>query len=303
MSDTSLDNLATGSSLYGSPLDLSSGASSGGSSSLLSGISGAGAGSLAAGAVGAGALGYLISQGPGSLPPQYQQLEGNVPGMEAEASALEGQGGALVGQGTQALGMAQRGELTPEQQAQLKIYSSGLTNTARQTYANMGRNPDQDTSFIQTQGNIDTQVNAMAQQQIQSTIQLGLGEVSGGNSLISSGLGFENAANQALIAAGQAQIQLDQQYSANLTAAFSAIGNIAGAVMKVSDLNAKRNVTQIGTLFDGTPVYRYQYVGGTDWDIGVMAQDVEKFAPDAVHEIGGIKHVDVVKATDRAVRA
>lgn len=191
----------------------------------------AGPASLGVGVLG---LGTLLAQGPGQLPPQYGQLEAGVPWLQQTGQQVTGQGQSLLSQGQGALGMAQRGELTPEQQAQLKQYSSGLENQARQTYANMGRNPDGDTSFITTQGNIDTQVNAMAQQQIQSTIQLGLGEISGGSSLIGQGLGFENAANQALIAAGEAQIKLDTAYSSSLTSAFGAIGQMFGAAAKAA---------------------------------------------------------------------
>jgi hypothetical protein len=185
-------------------------------------------------AIGGAGLAFMLGQGPGKLPPQYGQLEASVPGLQSEAAALEAQGGALVGQGTEALRMAQHGELTPEQQAQLKQYSTGLTNQARQQYAAMGRNPDQDTAFIGTTADIDAKVNAMAQQQIQTTIQLGLGEISGGSSLTGQGLGFASAANQALIAAGEAQIKLDQQYSQSLTSAFSAIGSMFGAAAKVA---------------------------------------------------------------------
>ncbi len=215
-----------------SDIDPASGDSSSGSSgSGFDFKSLAGPASLGVGVLG---LGTLLAQGPGQLPSQYGQLEAGVPWLQQTGHDVTGQGQSLVAQGQQALGMGQRGELTPEQQAQLKVYSSGLENQARQTYANMGRNPDADTSFITTQGNIDTQVNAMAQQQIQSTIQLGLGEVSGGNSLISSGLGFENAANSALIAAGEAQIKLDQSYSSSLTAAFTSIGQMFGAAAKLA---------------------------------------------------------------------
>src|SRR6202041_1143556 len=108
--------------------------------------------------------------------------------------------------------MAESGQLTPEQQATVGQYQSGLTNQARQQFYSMGMDPDKSTGFVTQTANIDAQVNAIAQAEIQSTIQLGLGEVSGGNSLENTGLGFENAANQALIAAGQAQLQLDQQY-------------------------------------------------------------------------------------------
>jgi uncharacterized protein YhdP len=44
------------------------------------------------------------------------------------------------------------------------------------------------------------------------------------------GTGEINAADQTLIAAGEAQIKQDQQYSSNLTAAFSAIGTMFGAI-------------------------------------------------------------------------
>ena len=69
-------------------------------------------------------------------------------------------------------------------------------------------------------------VNAMAQSQIQSTIQLGLGEISGGSSLIGQGLGFDNAANQILLQAGQAQLQQDKNYSDSLTSVFSGIAKM-----------------------------------------------------------------------------
>jgi hypothetical protein len=232
MSDSSLDNLAMGSSLSGasSPLSLSSG---GGSSSLFSGSGPSGSQLLGAGALGIGAVGIgsLLAQGPGNLPSQYGQLEQNAPWLQAAGQQEFGQGQSMVTSGQQALTMAQNGQLTAPQQAQLNQYSTGLTNQSRQMFANMGQNPDQSTAFLTQTANNDAQVNAMAQQEIQSTIQLGLGEVSGGSSLMSGGLGYESAANQALIAAGQAQIQLDQQYSSGLSSAFGAIGSLFGAVV------------------------------------------------------------------------
>jgi len=186
-----------------------------------------------AGALGLGALGLgaVIGMGPSPLPAQYGQLQGQVPWLQSTGQGLVGQGQGLESQGQQALGMAQRGELTPEQSAQLKQYSTGLNNQSRQMWASMGRNPDQDTAFLSQTANVDAQVNAMAQQQIQTTIQLGLGEMSGGNSLISQGLGFENAANQILLQAGQAQMQADKSYSDSLTSAFGAIAKMAGAFL------------------------------------------------------------------------
>lgn len=227
MADVSLSDLGSSDSpLAGLDASDYAGYGSGGNQSSpfdMSSSSMMGAGALGIGALG---LGAMLAKGPGQLPPQFGQLQGQVPGMQAEAGTLQRQGGALVTQGTDALAMAQRGELTPEQQAQLKVYSGGLTNQTRQQYANMGRNPDQDTSFLSASADIDAHVNAMAQQQIQTTIQLGLGEISGGNALIGQGLGFENAANNILLQAGEAQMKQDQAYSSNLMSAFTSIGSM-----------------------------------------------------------------------------
>ena len=76
-----------------------------------------------------------------------------------------------------------------------------------------------------------------------------------------------------------------------------------GAALAGSDIRIKKNITRVGTLFDGTPVYRFQYIDGPPaWQIGVMAQDVEQFEPAAVHEIAGVKYVDYRLATERAAR-
>ena len=197
-------------------------------SSLFSSPLGIGAG------IGALGVGALLAEGPGSVPSQFGQLTNNVPFLQGTAQTDIGQGQQLVGQGTQALQMAQNGQLTAPQAAQLQQYQSGLTNQSEQMYYSMGMDPGKSTGFVTQTANVDSQVNAMAQQDIQSTIQIGLGEVSGGNSLESTGLGFESAANQALIAAGQAQLQLDTSYTQSLTSAFGAIGQMFGAAAKAA---------------------------------------------------------------------
>ncbi len=184
-------------------------------------------GTAAAG--GAGLAGLFLS-GSNELVPQFQQLEAQVPGLESEAQTLEGEGQTFTTEGTQTVNNAAAGVLTPQQQAQLSVFQSGLTNTADQEYASMGRNPNQDTSFISTQADIDTKVNAMAQQQIQSSIALGLGQISAGSNATGQGLEFQNAADQALIVAGNAQVASDAAYSQALSGAFSAIGTIVGGV-------------------------------------------------------------------------
>jgi hypothetical protein len=79
-------------------------------------------------------------------------------------------------------------------------------------------------------------------------------------------------------------------------------GTTAGNIFKIfSDRRVKEDIEQVGTLFDGTPVYRYRYKGQPAFQIGLMAQDVEKFAPEAVGQIGPWKAVDYRIATNRAL--
>ena len=192
------------------------------------GLSGGQLGGAAMLGVGALGLGAILGEGESPLPQEFSQLTASVPGLQSQGSTLFGEGQTFEGQGAQALQMAQNGQLTPQQQAQLSLYSGGLKNQTAQTFASMGRNANQDTTAISQQADNDAKVNAMAQQQIQSTIALGLGETSAGASFSGQALGYENAANQALVEAGNAQLKQDQAYSSALTGAFSAIGTLLG---------------------------------------------------------------------------
>jgi hypothetical protein len=82
------------------------------------------------------------------------------------------------------------------------------------------------------------------------------------------------------------------------------VGNFLGGLGSFSDRRLKDDIHEIGKLNDGTPVYSFKY----KWNphqthIGLMAQDVEKYAPEAVHEVEGYKLVDYHKATERAREA
>jgi hypothetical protein len=84
----------------------------------------------------------------------------------------------------------------------------------------------------------------------------------------------------------------------------SGLLNAAGPLAAMmSDRRMKDDVQQVGELYDGTPVYRFRYKGNPVMRIGLMAQDVEKTAPEAIVESGGFKMVDYAKATERAARA
>jgi len=76
-----------------------------------------------------------------------------------------------------------------------------------------------------------------------------------------------------------------------------------GAILALSDENAKEDIEPVGMLADGQPIYRYSYkddpTGATH--IGLLAQEVEQTTPEAVGEFGnGLKGVDYDAATRTA---
>lgn len=80
-------------------------------------------------------------------------------------------------------------------------------------------------------------------------------------------------------------------------AMMSAVGSIASAMVPVpSDIRVKTDISRVGTLDNGLPVYAYRYKWGGPMQIGVMAQEVEQVNPHAVVEIGGVKHVNYAEA-------
>ena len=72
------------------------------------------------------------------------------------------------------------------------------------------------------------------------------------------------------------------------------------ALLALSDVRAKEDISEIGTLHDGSPVYSFKYIGDPKTHVGLMAQDVEQRRPDAVVEVNGLKMVDYGKATEAA---
>lgn len=99
----------------------------------------------------------------------------------------------------------------------------------------------------------------------------------------------------------QIQAELDAQpewwesvVSNVVTGSQEAGGELIGYA--ASDINVKENISQVGMLDNGLPVYLFNYKGDNTPQIGLMAQDVEKVNKDAVKEIDGIKHVYYTKA-------
>lgn len=94
-----------------------------------------------------------------------------------------------------------------------------------------------------------------------------------------------------------------QQFQPQSTAS-NIIGGATAAAsllpMIFSDERVKEDVEGIGMLNDGQKVYRYRYTGEPTFRIGLLAQEVENFAPESVGEVGGILAVEHKGATDRA---
>lgn len=78
----------------------------------------------------------------------------------------------------------------------------------------------------------------------------------------------------------------------------SSIATIASVALAFSDERIKENITRVGSLDNGLPVYTFNYIGKPDIQMGLMAQDVEKVNPNAVKEIGGIKVVNYPLASE-----
>jgi hypothetical protein len=75
----------------------------------------------------------------------------------------------------------------------------------------------------------------------------------------------------------------------------------AGAAV-LSTKRAKENLKKIGRLNDGQSVYRFNYKGNPTTRIGLVAEEVERNHPEAIHQINGWKSVDYDEATKDAVR-
>jgi hypothetical protein len=76
---------------------------------------------------------------------------------------------------------------------------------------------------------------------------------------------------------------------------------LLNSLFALSDVRAKEDIAEIGTLHDGSPVYSFKYIGDPKTHVGLMAQEVEQRRPDAVvTRPDGLKMVDYAKATEDA---
>lgn len=163
------------------------------------------------------------------------------------------------------------------------------------------------------QTNFANQLTANSQEFNQLLQLLGIGQASAagvgaGNLSTASNIGnlltgIGNAEAAGIIGASNAATQGSQNLlgllgGAGSGAAAGAAGLLGsagpglGALIGLSDKRLKKNIKAITRAANGLTVYLYRYIFGGGWQVGYMAQDVEKIYPNAVAEINGIKFVN-----------
>jgi hypothetical protein len=73
---------------------------------------------------------------------------------------------------------------------------------------------------------------------------------------------------------------------------------LGGAALSAfSDARLKRDISRIGSLPSGLPVYSYRYLWSNAPQVGVMAHEARELFPEAVSEMGGFLAVDYGKVS------
>lgn len=119
--------------------------------------------------------------------------------------------------------------------------------------------------------------------------------------------GNYNQAYQAQMANYLQQQQMAQSSNNATTGGLFGLGStVLGAGLRYglpligSDRRLKENIRHIGHTNDGQKLYAFNYIGLRRPEIGLMADEVEKVRPEAVHEVGGFKYVDYAMALSDA---
>jgi Chaperone of endosialidase len=127
-----------------------------------------------------------------------------------------------------------------------------------------------------------------------------------GNQLSNLFQGEGNAGYGAFTSMGNANANADlaglNASGNSLNALMSGGSALLGMLPFLSDERAKEDIEPVGELADGQQVYRFRYVGDPHVHIGLLAQEVEQVAPEAVVDnfVGDLKGVDYGMATDFA---
>lgn len=119
--------------------------------------------------------------------------------------------------------------------------------------------------------------------------QVGMPSFQGYNQAgLGQGVDYSGAASQ------QFQAGMDKQNMANQATGqlMQGIGGMASTAMMFSDRRVKRDIRRIGKHPRGFGIYRYRYIGERGERIGVIAQEVQRVAPELVGSVRGVLQVD-----------
>lgn len=218
-----------------------------------------------------------------------QQNYGMDLGLRQQQAAEQGQlgqfGNAAQQQAYQQyLGSGQYG-LQNQQQAFAQQQAAGSQNFNQQLQANQYQNQmrnQQLTEAMQQRGFSLNEINAIISgQQVQAPQFSGYS-----NSGVSQAQDFTKAQQNQYGAEMDAFNANQQQTAGYISAAASA------AAMAFSDARVKRDIRRIGTHRRGFGIYRYRYIGERGSRVGVIAQDVRRFAPELVGSLRGVLMVN-----------
>lgn len=259
---------------------------------------------------------YATGQMSGINSPEMQamlsQIQNDVGGGINAQFAASGRDGSGMNQQTWARGIAQ-GEATPllaqmNQDTQNRLGAiTGMFGAGGATAGQLAGNQQQFNA--NQQAGISAADAATQAQNYGPMQQLAIEAQRRGIPLqtMAQQMGLVLPAGQAFgTTTGNTQTQSNPSLWQNIAMMGQGLGSLLGGgsnaanAYRLSDERVKEHKAEIGQLYDGTPVWSFNYIGDPRPQVGLMAQDVEQRTPEAVAEFGGIKAVDYGKATERA---
>ena len=102
-------------------------------------------------------------------------------------------------------------------------------------------------------------------------------QISGQNNSIAAAPIYQAADDQY-----QGALDAYKQQMAGFSSLLGGLGSLGSAAITKSDRRVKEHIERIGVMPSGLPVYRYSYIGSPLRWVGVMAQEVAMFFPEAL---------------------
>lgn len=203
-------------------------------------------------------------------------------GLNTSVANTNSQGNLALGAGQlgqQSLGQMMQGNIQGQaaQQGATALQQQGLAGS-NATLANSGQILNNTLLPAATIGSVGQTQQGMQQAQLSEQVQKFInGQL----------IPFAAAQDVASMAFGMPGGSTRSVSSApgNPTAGLSGIGSVLGAIpalMGKSDRRLKEAIVKVGKLIDGLNVYVFNYIGGTVKHIGLMADEVELYYPEAV---------------------